>query len=295
MPLAADQVRIVRLSGSLLMGPGTRYTVLPGWDPFTRATRSPQSMERTQGHGSIRGSEWVDQAVVLIPISVNRVGATKAEWLEAHDELAAAFMAVGSTGETCELYFEHGGSEYVLFGTPRTPRVDGDNLSVGKSAEQLAFVAPDPRRYSAELTTVSTGLTEYLSGLVTPFTTPFTIYTVLSSGLLDLTNTGRAESGLTVRIDGPIAGPQLVLQRPDGSVQMLSINIDLAAGQFLLIDSKKRTALLDGVSTANFRGSSQWGWDKFPLLPGVTSLRFLGSDETNTAQATVSYRSAWLS
>jgi hypothetical protein len=223
------------------------------------------------------------------------MGSTEDEWLDAHDELAAAFTAVGSTGETCELYFRHGSREFVMFGTPRTPKVNGENLSVGKAAEHLAFVAADPRRYSAELTTVSTGLTQYKSGLVTPFTTPFTIYTVISSGLLELTNTGRADAGLTVRIDGPIDDPQLVLQRPDGSTQSLTVNIDLAAGQFLLIDSVKRTALLNGAASADFRGSSQWGWDKFPLLPGMTSLRFLGSDDTGTTQATVSFRSAWLS
>lgn len=295
MALAADQVQLVRLSGSLLLGPGTPYTVLPGWDPFTRTTRTPQSVERTQGHGSISGAEWVDEAVVLIPVSINRSGSTKAEWLAAHDALAAAFTAVGSSGETCELYFEHGGSEFVMFGTPRTPRVNGDNLSVGKSVDQVAFVAADPRRYSAEMTTVLTGLTEYLSGLTTPFTTPFSIYTVLSSGLLSLNNVGRSDSWVKVRVDGPISGPELVLQRPDGSVQSLSINIDLGPDDFLLIDSVNRTALLNGSSTSDFRGSSQWGWDKYPLLPGVTDLRFMGSDDTNTAQATASYRSAWLS
>jgi hypothetical protein len=251
-------------------------------------------MARTQDHGSVRGSEWVDEAVVLIPVSIYRHGATKAEWLAAHDILVDAFTAIGSTGETCELYFEHGGSEFVLFGTPRTPRVNGENLSVGKSAEQVAFVAHDPRRYSAEMTTVTTGLTEFLSGLNTPFEAPFSIYTVLSSGLLQLTNVGRTGSWLQVRIDGPISGPQLVLQRPDGSVQSVTVNIDLAAGQFLTLDSVKRTALLGGSSTADYRGSSQWGWDKFPLLPGVTSLRFLGSDDTKTARVTVSYRSAWM-
>jgi hypothetical protein len=250
-------------------------------------------MDRPYGHGSVRGAEWVDEAVVLIPLSINRMGSTKAEWLSAHDELAAAFTAVGATGETCELHFEHGGSEFVMFGTPRMPRVTGDNLSVGKSINQVAFVAQDPRRYSSTLTSVSTGLTEYVSGLSVPFSVPFSIYTVLVSGLLELTNSGIADSGVTVRIDGPIAGPQIVLQRPDGSVQSLSVNLDLQAGQFLLIDSTRKTALLNGAVDADYRGASQWGWDTHPLLPGMTSLRFLGSDDTNTAQVTASYRSAW--
>jgi hypothetical protein len=110
----------------------------------------------------------VDEATVLIPVSINRLGATKAEWLVAHQELAAAFTAVGSTGETCELYFEHGGSEFVMFGNPQMPRVNGDNLSVGKSVNQVAFIAADPRVYSAAVSSLQSGLPVQQGGLVLP-------------------------------------------------------------------------------------------------------------------------------
>jgi hypothetical protein len=168
MALAADQVQLVRQGRSLLMGPGTVYTVVPGWDPWSRTTRAPQSQERPYGHGSVRGAEWVDEATVFIPVSVNRLGATKAEWLAAHQEMAAAFTAVGGSGELCELYFEHGGSEFVMFGSPKMPRVNGENLSVGKSVNQVAFVASDPRVYSAEVSSLSTGLPVQQGGLMVP-------------------------------------------------------------------------------------------------------------------------------
>jgi len=168
MPLAADQVQLVRSSGSLLLGPGTPYTVLPGWDPWSRTTRDPQSAERPYGHGSVVGAEWVDQAVVLIPLSVYRSGSTKAEWLVAHQQLTAAFTAVGPTGELPELRFEWGGSEFVMFGRPRQVRVTADNIAVGKSVAQCAFVAPDPRIYSGLLTTQTTGLPLQQGGLTIP-------------------------------------------------------------------------------------------------------------------------------
>jgi hypothetical protein len=250
-------------------------------------------MDRPNGHGSLRGAEWVDEAVVLIPLSINRLGGTKAEWLSAHQALAAAFTAVGSTGETCELHFEHGGSEFVMFGTPRMPRVNGDNLSVGKSVNQVAFVAADPRIYSSTLSTASTGLTRYVDGLVTPFTTPFTVRTVQLSGSVNVHNLGTAAAGVTVRIDGPVEDPVIVLQRPDGSVQRIIIDIELHEDQYLLVDSVRKTALLDGSPAANFRGAAQWGWEAYPLLPGVTEFRFWAASYQSGAEATIESRSAW--
>lgn len=275
------------------MGPGTEYTVTPDSNPFMTTNRSDQSMARPTSHGSISGSEWMNERVCPIRVFVDADDPSPMGWLSAHQALAAAFEPVGNTGEKVELRFSFGGSEFLLIGSPRMVDPDLNLVGIGRGFTQCAFVAPDPRIYSSALITATTGLTEFLSGLNTPFTVPFSIYTVLSSGLIALENAGRANSGLAVRIDGPVAGPQLVLQRPDGSVRSISFNLDLAAGQFLLVDSTRKTALLNGSASADYRGSAQWGWDTHPLSPGVTSLRFLGADDTGTTQVTASYRSAW--
>lgn len=514
MPLSPDQVQLVRSSGSLLLGPGTPYTVLPGWDPWSRTNRAPQSAERPYSHGSLVGAEWVDEAVVLIPVSVYRSGSTKADWLVAHQQLSAAFTAVGSTGELPELRFEWGGSEFVMFGRPRQVRVTADNIAVGKSVAQCAFVAPDPRIYSAELTTQSTGLPLPQGGLTIPaevattrlrlpgtsgaysstpdhaslditadldiradldpgvwasgvtrqivakwggspgqwsytlrvnatgalqltwsatgaaslaaastavvpelgrravratidvdngaaqrvitfytaptiagpwtqlgspvtqagatsifsgpaalavgslsdgvsdrltgsvyavevrsgiggtiaanpdftartagqtsfadstgktwtvngdakivgstyrggLTAPFTVAGVLVGGSLVLTNLGTTDTSLRARIDGPAVEPRLVLGRPDGTVQILSFDLDLAAGQWLDIDTAARTALLNGLAGSNQRGVADWGMDPYPVQPGPNTLRFASAVYNPTAQITAEHRSAW--
>jgi hypothetical protein len=168
MPLLTDQVEIRRAGLTLLMGPGTPYTVLPGWDPWSRSNRAPQTVERPYAHGSLVGAEWVDAATVLIPVSINRLGGTKSEWMSAHQQLALAFSAVGNTGEMVELRFEWGGTEYVMFGRPAQVRVSTDNVSVGKSVEQCAFIAADPRIYSSDPLSGSTGLPVQRGGLVLP-------------------------------------------------------------------------------------------------------------------------------
>lgn len=293
MALAAEQVQLVRSSGSLLMGPGTPYTVLPEWDPWSRTVRDPQTVDRPHAHGSLVGSEWVDAAVALIPVSVYRHQASKADWLSAHQELAWAFSAVGDSGETCELRFEWGGSEYVLFGRPRMPRVTTENVAVGKSVEQCVFVAADPRIYSGSLTSVSTGLPLQQGGLTVPFTAPFTVSGFLVGGRLDLTNTGTTASGMSFRIDGPAVEPRVILARPDGSVQSISFDLTLTAGQWLEVDTTTRLALLNGLPQSNQRGRSVWDMDAYPLLPGLNFLRFGAGVYNPDALITVEFRSSW--
>lgn len=516
MALAPDQVQLSWSSKSLLMGPGTVYTVLPGWDPWSRTNRRPQSKDRPHAHGSLVGSEWVDEATVLIPVSVYRDGASKAEWMAARQELSAAFVAVGDSGEVCELSFEWGGREYVLFGRPAQVRSSADNVSVGKSVEQCVFIAADPRIYSADLSSSSTGLPIQQGGLTVPadvpstrlrlpgasgayastpdtaslditgdvdlradvaleawsgvqqtliakyatgtnqrsyalvvlstgmlrmlwsetgaagltadstvaptvasggrlavgatldvdngaagrtitfytaptmagpwtvlgspvpqagvtslfvgsaelsvgawntggvdnpatgwfyagevrsgiggtvaanpdftvhspgltgftdstgkawsvngtaaieghgfragLTVPFTVPGVLVGGEVQLVNTGTADAGLTVRIDGPAVEPKLILRRPDGTVQSVKFDLTLADGQWLDIDSTSRLALLNSLPDSNQRGRATWDMDPYPIPPGTSTLRFGSAVFNATASLTAEHRSAW--
>jgi hypothetical protein len=296
MALATDQVELRRAGRTLLMGPGTEYTVLPGFDPWSRTTRAPQTMSRPYAHGSLVGSEWVDDATVLIPLSINRLGGTKASWMAAHQQLAAAFTAVGDSGEMAELRFEWGGAEYYMLGRPVMPRVNTDNIAVGKAVEQVAFIAADPRIYSSDASVLTTGLPLQQGGLTIPQggrILPATIPGVLSGGSLDLVNNGTANAGMTVRIDGPAPEPRLILRRPDGSVQSIRFLIDLAEGQWMEIDSTSNLALLNGLASSNQRGNAIWDMDAYPLQPGVNTIRFLSGEYDASSLLTVTHRSAW--
>lgn len=125
-------------------------------------------------------------------------------------------------------------------------------------------------------------------------TAPFTVAGVLVGGSLVLTNLGTTDTSLKARIDGPAIEPGLVLSRPDGTVQTLSFDLDLAAGQWLDIDTAARTALLNGLASANQRGVADWDMDPYPIQPGVNTLRFTSADYNDTAQMTAEYRSAWV-
>jgi len=289
MPLADCQVQV----RTLVMGPGTQYRVLPEFNPFIRTARADQGGPRAWNHGSWSGAEWADEAVVPIPLSVGQQGGSIGSWLALHQQLAAAFAPVGDTGEQVELRWVYGGSEYVMFGRPRMVAPRTDHIAVGKAVTQCALVAQDPRIYAGILSSAQTGLPTQTGGLTLPLTVPFTIDGVLTGGRVDLLNAGTTDTALTLRIDGPVLSPTVVIQRVDGSVQQIRFDLDLAAGQWLDISSAARTALLNGLPQANQRGRAIWDIDPYPLQPGTSVLRFLAGGFNVTTEITASWRSAW--
>jgi hypothetical protein len=277
------------------MGPGTPYRVLHPSNPFLRQARSDQGGPRAWNHGSWSGAEWQAEAVVPLRLHARAASRDLAGGLELRHEVAAAFAAVGDSGETVALRFVLGGREHVMFGRPRMsePELATVGLVDGEFFVSCAFVAQDPRIYAGELSEVSTGLPTQTGGLTLPFTVPFTIPGVLTGGREDLLNEGTADAALLLRVDGPVTDPRIALQRPDGDVQTIRFDLTLAAGQWLDIDTASRTALLNGLPEANQRGRAAWDIDPYPLPPGTSVLRFAASSHNDEALLTARWRSAW--
>lgn len=518
MALDEDQVHLVGTGRDLLMGAGTRFDTQDTFNPFTTSTRTPQSQDRPYAHGALVGAEWFNERVVPIRVIANGATKTVPSARAAVQDMAAAFGAVGASGEIAELRFRlaEDPDEFVLFGRPRGIEPDMANLGLGYAYVSTAFVASDPRIYSGLLTTQSTGLAIQQGGLTIParvattrlrlqgtsgygstpdaaaldvtgdidisavidvadystgasqaiaakytttgnqrsymlrvgttgalglvfspdgttattrsatvtlydagirdgqkiavrvtrasatgnitfylgstpvlnpaswvaqgtvvaspagalfastaplevgahtggtgdratgnvdavrvrngiagtvvadpdftvqspgatsfndstgktwtvngnaklvgstfrggLTAPFTVKGVLVGGSLILTNAGTTDTSLKVRVDGPVIEPRLVLRRPDGTVQTLSFDLELTAGQWLDINTISGTALLNGLAGANQRGVASWAMDPYPVQPGVNLLRFASAVYNDTAQITAEHRSAW--
>lgn len=295
MPLIGQQVHLVGAYRDLLMGDSTRFDLQDTFNPFATQVRADNGGDRPYAHGAWVGAEWQAERVVPIRVIANGANGDVPTTRQAVHDMAAAFSAVGATGEIAELRFRLAGDsdEFVLFGRPRGIDPDLSTFALGYAYVSTAFVASDPRIYSGALTTVSTALPAQQGGLTLPFTMPFTIDGTLISGRLDLTNTGTAAAGLQMRIDGPVVDPLILLRRPDGLVQSIEFTLTLAADQWLQIDTTSTLALLNGLPQSNQRGSAAWDMDPFPLLPGVSELRFTSPVYNDTARITVEHRSAW--
>lgn len=278
----------------LVMGPHTPYRVVASSNTSTLTVRSPQSADRPYAHGSMVGAEWANAATMPIRIMIDAPPYTETAWLDAIDDLKKAFRPVGASGEMVELYRNIDGREYVWFGRTRMVEPEEDLAAGGYGFVQCSFVAPDPRRYSAELTSQSTGLPVQQGGLTFPETLPWTVDGTLVSGRLSLTNSGTAEAPLTLRIDGPVVNPIVLLRRPDLVVQSIEFTVTLLDGQYLQVTTENHLALINGLAQSNQRGQvTAWTIDPFPLQLGTSELRFMSSGEDEGAQITASHRSAW--
>lgn len=278
----------------LVMGPHTPYRVIASSNTFARTTRSNQSGPRAHAHGGHSGTQWANPRVVPIRVMIDADGHDEAAWLSAVDALEATWLPTGNTGETVELCRNIAGREFVWFGQPTLFEPDPEIAAGGYGWVQLGFECADPRRYSAELQTATTGLPIQSGGLRLPLTAPFAVSGVLSGGRLTLTNSGKTAAPLTLRVDGPAPEPRIVLTGPDGVAQVIDFNLTLAAGQWLDISTTTRLALLNGLPESNQRGRAEWTADAYPLAPGPTTVRFFASDYSPDALLTAQWRHAWM-
>jgi hypothetical protein len=92
-----------------------------------------------------------------------------------------------------------------------------------------------------------------------------------------------------LRIDGPVVSPWVWVVHDDGTVQRLRFDITLTDGQWLDIDTKNLTVLLNG--TVSRRGQTTGDWPVLP--PGTHRVRWNAAIFNSDARLTVRYRSAW--
>ena len=285
MPLADGQVKV----RELLMGPGTDYRILTEFNPFTLTVRADQGGPRAWNHGSWSGAEWAEERVV--PLRIVPKADDTAGWLVLHKALAAAFAPVGDAGDPVELRFAVDSIEYLILGRPRMVESDLSTLGVGWTYTRAVFVAQDPRIYSGvEQSAGPLSLPAQAGGMFLPLLLPLSTGGTLIGGRVDLTNDGTTDTGLLLRIDGPVPEPRVTLLRPDGEVQTLRwTGLTIPSGQWLEVDTAARTAFLNGLEGASrFPGFVDW-----PLLPpGTSTLRF-GAADDDTGTLTVTYRHAW--
>ncbi|WP_320067864.1 phage distal tail protein [Micromonospora sp. RTGN7] len=280
MALSAGQYQI----GDLVMGAGTNYLVLDDVNPWTVTTRYDQVSPRTGDHGSWSGQEWRDEVMVPMRIRVrNQADGTPGGWLAAHQRLAAAFTP---SHTDVELRWMTGGVEYMMRGRPRLVEPEVTTIRRGYSVTRCAFAALDPRIYGAEQV-ASTLLPSSSGGLVWPVTWPETWPAVVTSGRIQASNEGRAPTRPRLVIHGPVEGPRVTLV---DTGQTLAWDLALTAGQWLDVDTDRRTSLINGqVSRSGQMTSRQW----FELPPGGSEIAFGASVHNPDAALSVAYRSAW--
>lgn len=169
-------------------------------------------------------------------------------------------------------------------------RQDGDPLvtRVGGWAQfSLSLTAPDPRRYDIALVTVSTGFPQTTGGLSlggVGLSLPLSVGATASSGTVTAVNAGNMPTRPVLSVQGPCPGFAVTHR---GSGRTLRFPTPVPAGHTLLIDTDRRTVLLDGVSPQVVIGT----W--FEYDPGINVVAFTASTYDPDALLTSTHRSAW--
>jgi hypothetical protein len=257
--------------------------ILLDFNPWVRSARADSEAANAWADGGWSGNEWADMATVPLTVLVRTEDALPGTpgWLALHQQLAAAFAP---SHVDLPLSFTAGSDSYVVYGRPRLVEPLAETVFRGWAICRCAFRALDPLIYSGSEQQVVLGLPSSVGGLTVPFTVPFVIDAVVTSGRATITNSGTARTGLVLRIDGPVVQPRVTL---DG--QVLRFNGTLTAGQWLDIDTKARTAYLQG--TVSRRGAVSGEW--FLLQPGSSEIAFDAAAYDAAATLTVTWRSAY--
>jgi hypothetical protein len=155
---------------------------------------------------------------------------------------------------------------------------------------QFQVVAVDPRKLGTALTQ-QTALPATSGGLTVPFTIPFTITSTVVAGQINLTNPGNESGPVVIRIDGPCTGPIIThTSSTTTNALVFSSNLSLGAGEFLLVDMDKHTALANGQTTRAGYITSR-GWSLFD--PGANTWAFTASTYNSGSLLTVTASPAW--
>jgi hypothetical protein len=267
-----------------ILGGGGSYHVeqVDGWDdlPDFASYDAP----RSRGHGDHIGSQFVRARIVTVSGSIaNR---------DARDGLAQALVAASPVQSDAiqDLTIETFGR--ALTASARLIRRSlpvGDNYAAGAVPFALQWKCPDPLRYGAIQSAVSTGLPTSSGGLAYPLTYPLTYGTSGSSGQLTLTNDGTADAPFVATVTGSLpTGFEI-----SAAGQRIRYEFPVPAGETLTIDTGEGTVVAQG--TADRRGNlTSADWIQVPA-GSTTTLQFTSLGGTYDPAATLTvpaFRSA---
>lgn len=247
---------------------------ISGWEGAPASTG--QTTQRANDHGA-----WLDDAWYSARFPELLVRLRGASWDHVTSVLTELLATVPVSG-TVELLVYDGN---LLTAQVRQSGEVGVKRHGAAADVSIGLVAPDPRRYSPEVVTHSTGLPATTGGLRLPFRTPVRVVADVESGLITVSNDGTIETHPTFTVLGP-SPTFTIINRTTGAA--LRFHDDVPAGRSLVIDTRDRTALMDGTSPRYVSGT----WPAY--LPGVNQVAFTAGTHDPQATLVSEHRHAYL-
>ncbi|MFF4454984.1 phage distal tail protein [Streptomyces goshikiensis] len=280
--------------GDLLLGPSTAY----GWESLTGWEDSPGldsgTVARSDGHGAYLGRLLAQvRTITLDGVAIRsepgRMGAAVRE----------LSTATALRDDELPLVIQLDDSPPLLSWARcirRAVPVGAGGYAIGLvTGAAIQWEATDPRRYSVIEQQVVTSLPAPEPGLewgVPPgperLTYPLRFGAPGSTGAVVAVNDGDAPSNPVITFRGPVSLPSVTNVRTG---EVIEYDIDLAADDELLVDTREGTVTINGTAsrlyTATARSVPEQSLD---LDPGPTSLLFRAAPGSTDPRAAASIR-----
>lgn len=160
----------------------------------------------------------------------------------------------------------------------------------------ISLTSLDPCLYGLDLVSDVSGLPKTSGGMTFPYcfgtcsgsVSPWMWSEDIISGRVLLSNAGNASSPVFIRIDGPVANPQ-VSHVESGHV--MAFDMTLGIGHYVTINGMNHEILVDGFEPVRGRVIRR-EWSQ--AVPGLNEWAFSASEYSNDARMTVSFYPAYL-
>ena len=272
----------------LLVGADTDYPVAQISGLLDLPDIKSGDQDRLRRNGLHAGDDFLGGRSVSVTFEV--YADTDSEFETAMENLLNATAPGGpEVGLAFQLPGVADGNKAVVFARPRKRSVQMDTSYLYRiPTVLLEFFAVDPRIYSATLSSSSISVAVTSGGLEFDATPDLTFGTTGEGGTFNAKNNGSFPAGALFRVEGPCSNPRIENLTLDRTIEL---DITLATGEYLLIDTERRTVLLDGTASrySALTADSEW----FDLAAGDNSIKFRASTASG-ATMTTTWRSAWV-
>lgn len=274
----------------LLLGTDTPYDIVAIIGAGIPSVRS-NDVSRLDDHGTWPGRrELLDGRTMNLEIDIIGTGV-----VDLHEKVSAFKAACLPSEVIRPLYMRVAGAGWgeaydstsVVYGFARQLTANTGMLANANSQKAyLQIEIPDPRVYSEEEFSEVLTPGTLSGGWTFPWTFPWTFGTI-SSGSVDVINTGAFDTPPVVVINGPATSPR-VQNLTTG--EFMQLDFEVMSGETLTLNFRDKTALLNGIANRwNYR---RYGSTWFPLRPGSNPIQYTLA--AGSGSLTIYWRNAWL-
>lgn len=262
---------------------------ITGWDDLPGVESGNTS--RANSHGSWVGKKLANQRIITWE---GRFSPTLPElWEEQLRELRTAFSLPLDTEEE-SITIRSIGETKVCFGAVIARSIPMDRAYGYYGAKvSIQFECSDPRRYSLNENEWSLSLPPVVdTGLAYPLSYPLNYGSEVTSATGDLLNDGDVVTPVTLNFYGPMYMPTLFNL---ASGTKLQFDINLASDEFLEVNTRTGTVLLNGVADRLYtRTANSAPILSFGLMPGFNEMQITAQSWNSPASVGIAWRDATL-